>query len=130
MKIDNIPLKIQISKKTKVALNLNTYRNLYYQTSNTAKHLLLSIIKRDCRIEGNLSNPPYEFIYTIYRKDNRRSDVMNWGSVIDKFVSDALVTLGYLADDNTDIIKKVTVIDGGIDKLNPHATLEIKSYEM
>ena len=52
---------------------------------------------------------------------------MNIGSVLDKFVSDALVEIGLLPDDNTDIIKKVTIIDGGVDKNNPHARLEIIS---
>ena len=55
---------------------------------------------------------------------------MNIGSVLDKFVSDALVEIGLLPDDNTDIIKKVTIIDGGVDKNNPHARLEIKSCQI
>lgn len=53
---------------------------------------------------------------------------MNIGSVLDKFVSDALVEIGLIPDDNTDVIKKVTFIDGGIDRVNPHARLEIKGY--
>lgn len=119
---------VYVSKNKKVALNLNTYRNLHYQLNNKAKKMLLESLKRDQLIEGLLPAPPFEFIYKIYRRDKRRSDLMNIGSIVDKFVSDALVTLGYLTDDNTDIIKKVTVIDGGIDKLNPHARLEVKRY--
>lgn len=119
---------VYVSKNKKVALNLNTYRNLHYQLNNKAKKMLLESLKRDQLIEGLLPAPPFEFIYKIYRRDKRRSDLMNIGSIVDKFVSDALVTLGYLTDDNTDIIKKVTVIDGGIDKLNPHARLEVKKY--
>ena len=129
MLIDNIPLIVQVSKNKKVSLNLNTYRNLHFQLNNKAKSILLDIIKRECLIEGILSTPPFEFLYTIFRRDKRKSDLMNVGSVIDKFVSDALVTLGYITDDNTDIIKKVTIIDGGVDKQNPHAKLEIRKYE-
>ena len=125
MIIDNIPTYIYISKNKKVSLNMNTYRNLHYQCNNKAKHNLMVAIKLNGSFAGQLPQPPYQFIYTIYRKDKKRADLMNIGSIVDKFTSDALVTLGYLSDDNTDIIKKVTVIDGGIDKLNPHARLEI-----
>jgi hypothetical protein len=86
-------------------------------------------IKLNGRFNGQLPQPPYQFVYTIYRRDKKRADVMNIGSVVDNLTSDALVTLGYIADDNTDIIKMVTVIDGGVDKQNPHAKLEIRKYE-
>ncbi|MBF0233480.1 MAG: hypothetical protein HQK65_10645 [Desulfamplus sp.] len=125
MIIDNIPTHIYISKNKKVALNMNTYRNLHFQANNKAKYGLLTAIKLNGKIQGTLSTPPYEFIYTIYRRDKKRADLMNIGSIVDKFTSDALVNLGYITDDNTDIIKRVTVIDGGIDKNNPRATLEI-----
>lgn len=128
MIIDNIPTYINVSKNKKVSLNLNTYRNLHYQANNKAKHNLMAAIKLNGLFNGQLQSPPYEFVYTIYRKSKKRADIMNIGSVLDKYVSDALVTLGYIADDNTDIIKKVTIIDGGIDKNNPHARLEIKGY--
>lgn len=128
MIINNIPLMVYVSKNKKVALNLNTYRNLHFQLNNKAKKMLLESLKREQLIEGLLPAPPFEFIYKIYRRDKRRSDLMNIGSIVDKFVSDALVTLGYITDDNTDVIKKVTVIDGGVDKINPHARLEVKKY--
>jgi hypothetical protein len=127
MIIDNIPTYIYVSKNKKVALNMNTYRNLHFQANNKAKHNLMVAIKMNGDFNGELPQPPYQFVYTIFRKDRKRADLMNIGSVVDKFLSDALVTLGYIADDNTDIIKKVTVIDGGIDKQNPHAKLEILS---
>jgi len=130
MIIDNIPLTINVSKNKKVSLNMNAYRNLHHMSNHNAKRNFMVDIKLHGNFVGVLSKPPYEFIYTIYRKYLKRTDLMNIGSVVDKFMSDSLVTLGYLTDDNTDIIKKVTVIDGGVDKFNPHATLEIKSYEM
>ena len=130
MIINNIPISVNVSKNKKVPLNLNTYRNLHFQANNKAKHELLAAIKMRSFFDGQMPQPPFEFIYKIYRKDKRRSDLMNIGSVLDKYVSDALVTLGYISDDNTDIIKKVTIIDGGVDKNNPHARLEIKSCQI
>ena len=129
MIIDNIPLDVPVSKRKKISLNLNVYRNLHYQISNKAKREMKLIIKNCCK-DGCISCTPVCLIYTIYRKTNRRADIMNIGSVLDKFVSDALVEIGLLPDDNTDIIKKVTIIDGGVDKNNPHARLEIQSCQI
>lgn len=128
MIINNIPLTINVSKNKKVSLNLNTYRNLHYQANNKAKHQLATFIKLYGSFDGVVAAPPFEMVYTIYRRTKIRADLMNIGSIVDKYVSDALVTLGYFPDDNTDIIKKVTIIDGGIDKENPRANLEIKAY--
>jgi len=128
MIIDNIPLTINVSKNKKVSLNMNTYRNMHHFSNNTAKRNFMVAIKLHGVFAGVLAKPPFEFNYTIYRKNLRRSDIMNIGSVVDKFTADALVALGYITDDNTDIIKRVTFTDGGIAKLNPHATLEIKHY--
>lgn len=125
MLITGLPIALMVGKK-RISLNLNTYRNLHYQISNKAKKVFVTFLKRECGIEGMIDSYPVELIYTIYRRDRRTADIMNVGSVLDKFTSDALVTLGYLPDDNTNYIKKVSFIDGGIDKQNPRAKLEIR----
>jgi len=126
MIIDKIPLTVQVSGAKKISLNLNIYRNLHYQVSNRIKKRFVSIIRQNCQIEGTVKSFPVELIYTLFRQNKRREDLMNVGAIIDKFVSDALVKLGYLPDDNLDYIKKVSFEDGGIDKINPHAKLKIR----
>lgn len=126
MIVDQIPLIVPVSRVKKISLNLNIYRNLHYQVSNKIKKRVVSIIRQNCQMEGVIESFPVELIYTIFRQNKRREDLMNIGAIIDKFVSDALVKLGFIPDDNIDYIKKVSFVDGGIDKVNPHARLEIR----
>ena len=125
MIIDNIPLSVPVSKRKQVALNLNVYRNLHYQTNNKAKHAMKDVLHRELVGCGLLQDFPCKFVYTIYRKNNRGVDLMNIGSVLDKHVCDALVEMRLIPDDNIKYIACVEFIDGGVDKLNPHAKLEI-----
>ncbi len=129
MIIDNIPLSVHVSKNKKVALNLNVYRNLHYQANNKAKHAMTNILRNELMGCGLLQEFPVKFIYTIYRKNNRGVDLMNIGSVLDKYVCDALVQMRLIPDDNIKYIAGVEFIDGGVDKNNPHAKLEIRKYE-
>jgi len=129
MIIDNIPLRYKKNKKSFQSLNLNSYRNNSFFLNNSLKkqfdtsfHELLACY------DFVFPAPPLELIYTIYRRDKRRVDLANMGSVIDKYASDSLVNCGFIDDDNTDIIKAVQFVDGGIDRENPRACLEIKSY--
>ncbi|MBF0229168.1 MAG: hypothetical protein HQK63_06195 [Desulfamplus sp.] len=127
--IDNIPLSVRVSKNKQIALNLNVYRNLHYQVNNKAKHALTDIMRNELVGCGLIQDFPLKFVYTIYRKTHRAVDLMNIGSVLDKFVCDALVQMRLLPDDNTKYIAGVEFIDGGVDKQNPHAKLEIRKYE-
>ena len=93
------------------------------------KHQMHAILTKKCR--GKKAPPlPLELIYTIYRRDKRKVDLSNIGSVVDKFVADGLVLAGLIPDDNVNIIKKTSYVDGGIDKQNPRACLEIKHYKV
>ena len=129
MIIDNIPLRLPASKSKMVSLNLNSYRNLHYQVNNKLKKLLGKALQTNCHMEGSISDYPLHLEYTIYRKNNRKIDLMNAGSIIDKFVCDALIELGILPDDNVEYIKSVLFVDGGIDKANPRAKLKIMEFK-
>ena len=130
MIIDGIPLRLQKNKKQFQALNLNNYRNNHYHTNNSMKRRFDKIFRDLCGgVDGYCPAPPVELIYTIFRRDKRRVDIGNIGAVLDKFVSDSLVHQGLLPDDNTDIIKTIKFVDGGIDRHYPRACLEIKHYE-
>jgi len=68
---------------------------------------------------------PLKIIYTIYAKNRSKFDIGNVGSVVDKFLCDALVDKGILEEDNIDVIKSVEFVFGGVDKDNPRAEVEI-----
>jgi len=120
MKID-LPLFVMLPRKTKadkrIALNMNTYRNLHYQLNNQAK-------KEFCRvIAGDLLYLPcldmLDLKYTLYPKTKRLTDVANVCSIVDKFFCDALVRAGKIEDDNFNFIRSVWYGWGKVDKDNP-----------
>lgn len=100
-----LPLFIELPRKTKkakrISLNLNTYRNLHYILSNQAKDAFKEYVKKELPKDCPKFYRP-TIIYHFMKSGNRRTDLMNWIAVIDKFFLDALVELGYLPDDNTD----------------------------
>ena len=128
IRIDGIPIYLMKNKRQKIGLNLNHYRNLHYQTSNKLKKQMVEWISlwaieyapRKAKIKG-----PLCFTYIIYRSSKRRADLGNIGSIVDKFVSDALVECGLIEDDNTDVIKEIVFVDGGVSRKNPRADLII-----
>jgi len=129
MIIDGIPLRLYVSKNKMKPLNINQYRNNHFQIKNKMKAQMHAIIQEKCRGMGK-PKLPVELIYTIYRPNKRKVDLSNIGSVVDKFVADGLVSAGLIPDDNVNIIKKTSYVDGGIDKQNPRACLEIKHYKV
>lgn len=133
-----LPLDIWMPRKTmddkRVHLNQNWYRNAHHMVSNKVKelfkaHVLEAVKDKD----GNVLQLPkggrYSFSYRIFPESNRALDVMNPGSVIDKFTCDALVELGVIKDDNHKILPEFTFSFGGIDKENPRCELEILAIE-
>lgn len=55
--------------------------------------------------------------FTFFAPDRRKTDLSNkWESI-----ADLLVDCGVLADDNTDILPKILLQFGGVDKENPRA---------
>lgn len=124
MKINNIPLRYPKSARKYFYFNLNNYRNAHYQILNNAKRWLTTWVLL-LKIKQRCPEPPLELKYTIYLK--RKADLANVGSVVDKFMQDALIKKKIIKDDNIDIIKKVSFEFGGYDK-EGRATLEIKKY--
>ena len=85
-----LPLEVYYSEKKKFILNLNNYRNAHYRILSIAKKVytenLVERIKDFAKFDDPVS---LEYIY--YAKSNRRLDVSNPCSIIDKFTCDALV---------------------------------------
>lgn len=120
-----LPIKINKSKKKKVLLNLNTYRNAHYQTLNYMKKEFKRIFTERY---GKFPGPPMEkcFLeYTIFFPSARRTDLSNVACIVDKFESDCLVELGYIVEDNREVVDLIYYRDGGIDRENPRAELKV-----
>lgn len=120
-----VPLRVNVGKKT-FSCNLNQYRNAHYRLLNDAKKNYAGFIYnmglRD-RIED-----PVVMVYSIYAPNKRLYDVMNVGSVTDKFACDALVNSKVFIDDNYNYIRYVACEHAGIDRDNPRAILRIYDY--
>ena len=98
-----LPLEVFYSKKKKFILNLNNYRNAHYRVLSIAKKTysddLVEMIEKWDDIPR--FDNPVDLEYVYYAKSNRRVDVSNPCSIIDKFTCDALVRVGILEDDSS-----------------------------
>lgn len=119
----SLPLSVQQSKTKVFQLNLNIYRNAHYQTLNKVK---TSFQEQVAPLLKNL--PPLQQVslsYELYPQSHRLCDVANICSVVDKFFSDALVNLGYIADDNYQHVLGVQYLFGSVDSKNPRVEVTI-----
>jgi len=71
-------------------------------------------------------NPPYRFIYTAYPASNRKFDLGNLLSIIQKFTDDALIEINVITDDSYKVIPSIDYRFGQVDKENPRIELEIR----
>ncbi len=109
-----IQVEIGVKKKRKYFLNLNLYRNNHMHVNNNIK-------KEYARIAHSflpMWDTPMEHIeleYELYLPDQRKRDISNVLSVVDKSFCDALTTHGLIPDDNYQHLKKVVYKYGGQD---------------
>jgi hypothetical protein len=119
------PLCISLNRKKsadkRISLGLNWYRNAFHRENNEAKKAFLKAVTPQIEALDKLVWPVM-IVYTIYPM--RRSDIGNWGSVVDKFFSDALVDLGKLPDDDFRYITQIRHKFGGVSK-SPRCEIEI-----
>ena len=126
MEID-LPIEVYYSKKKKFILNLNNYRNAHYRVLSISKRLYSDNLVP--RLKGFDSfTEPVSLTYTYYARSNRRLDISNPCSIIDKFTCDALVKAEILEDDSFKQIKEVVYKFGGVEKDNPRCELVISKF--
>mgnify|MGYP001564997951 CR=1 FL=1 len=123
----NLPLSVQISRNKKFILNLNNYRNAHFQVLNKAKKLYAEQVFLALGKQKPCFNGGCQIVYTLFQPTNRRVDISNPLSVIDKFACDALVELGVLPDDANKYVQSVSFQWGGVDKNNPRCEMTIRS---
>lgn len=125
-----LPFSVVLPRKTKddkiFNLNLNIYRNTHHMTLNQAKILWKEIVRAS--VERSLvTGPPYVFTYTAYPATNRKFDLGNVLSIVQKFTDDALIEMGIINDDSYKIIPIVKYLFGCVDKENPRVELDIST---
>ena len=124
-----LPLSVTLPRKTKAdkifILNLNVYRNSHYMTLNQAKVAWKEIVAQATAGIVNTASMPFNFTYTVYPATNRKFDISNVCSIIDKFTCDALQEYGIINNDNYKNIPEVIYKFGCVDKENPRVELEI-----
>ena len=118
-----IPCYMNVGRKNH--LNLNTYRNLHYQSLNSGKKKYKNLVKADV-MELPVFENPIVLKYKYFLRDRRLVDVGNINSVVEKYFLDALVELGRIKDDNYNYVVGAGYLFGGIDKDNPRCEVEIK----
>ena len=113
------------TKDKKIAINLNTYRNLYHYTNNEVKKKYLELIKE--QLKGVVIQTPVEVTYKIYKPTKRKLDKMNVVSITSKYLMDAITQLGCWEDDNDDFIKTETIMPTELDRENARVEVFINS---
>ena len=122
------PLFVTLPRKTvkdkRIALNMNTYRNLHHRISNDAKKAYSEALRE--QLEDLSIQTPVEVTYKVYKASKRRLDKMNVISVVSKFLLDSITDYGCWEDDNDDYVKTETILPTELDRENPRVEIIIK----
>ena len=122
------PLFVTLPRKTvkdkRIALNMNTYRNLHHRISNDAKKAYSEALRE--QLEGLSIQTPVEVTYKVFKASKRRLDKMNVISVVSKFLLDSITEYGCWEDDNDHYVKTETILPTELDRDNPRVEINIK----
>lgn len=119
------PLKIYWGKRVlkPFYLNLNIYRNFNKFALGTIKKNYFEIMKPQLK-----PLPKFKAVslrYVLYTGSRKKVDIMNFGSIVDKFFCDCLTGTGKIEDDNYDYVKEISFEYGGVCKSNPRVDIFI-----
>ena len=122
-----LPIHIYLLKKKRISINLNTYRNIHYRTNNTLKHKykeIVFLLLKEAKVKSIL----YKHIsidYQLVLKNNRRLDTMNFITIADKFLMDAIVDYGLILDDSWKEIKDIFIHQTYVDNKIKDSYIEV-----
>jgi hypothetical protein len=125
-----LPLSVTLPRKKGDRvwiLNLNSYRNTHFHVLNQAKVLWKDVVFNAMLSDSVLPTMPYRFTYTVYPGSNRKFDLANVLSIVQKFTDDALIEMGVIPDDSYKVIPAIDYRFGGVDKNNPRVELLIEA---
>lgn len=106
-----ISIEMGVRKKKNVYLNLNVYRNMPFNQNNTLKKLFKKEVED---LVPNFYFEEFSIHYDIFLPNKLKRDIMNVGSIVDKFFCDTLVELERVPDDNYNYLKDVSFSFGGL----------------
>lgn len=119
-----LPMKMKVNKGgEQESLNLNVYRNLHFYKLNFQKKAFQDFVKPLL-----LGLPQLEAVtlhYEINPKGGSRLDIMNVGSIVDKFFSDALVLNQIIPDDDYKHVVGNSFSFGSVCPTDPHVLVTI-----
>lgn len=123
--------KNRVGKSKNYSLNMNVYRNAHRKYLTDSKKLYKDIMYQLLSKKGYnmLRFEQIEIEYQITACDNRKFDMMNVISIIDKYFQDVMVELNIIKDDNYLYVKKVTVLPVIKDKKLPENICKITVKE-
>ena len=122
----SLPMRVRTSSKKRTALNLNVYRNLHFRSLSAQKntfHKLMQKLLKDIPSLGRV-----HLHYDVCPKSKTKLDLMNVGSIVDKYFSDSLVEFGVLEDDSYTFINFVSFGFGGL-STEEHVLVTITEIE-
>ena len=123
------PLKVPKSKNKDFILNLNNYRNAHYQVLNKTKVEFCNVM--DKRYPHDYEKAPGEVrtTYTVYGASNRKFDLPNVCSIVQKYFEDWMTHKGIIDTDDITVITNCEYHFGGIDKDNPRVEIAVEWEE-
>lgn len=95
------------TKDKKYSINLNVYRNLHPMVNNQCKKVAKENVAKYLEYTGQDTikfTKPVDVTFQFTKPTRRKMDKGNVFSVAQKYLYDALVSLGVLEDDNDDYI--------------------------
>lgn len=110
-----VPMSIDVGvrKKKTIYLNMNNIHTMHHQQYNGIKKKMKKLIS-EIGLDFYYDN--WKVHYGIHLPDRLKRDVANVGSIVDKFVCDAIVELGHAPDDNYHHLQHVTYEYMGYDE--------------
>lgn len=123
-----LPIYINTSKKKKVLVSLNWYRNAHYGIKDKVKKQYHEIVYEQLRGARKPFDKRIGVKYQLWYKRGD-CDLMNVVSVLDKFLLDALVQAGMIKDDNVNKYISCHAEVGGKDSENPRLVCIIEELE-
>ena len=123
-----LPIYTNTSKKKKVLVSLNWYRNAHYGIKDKVKKQYHEIVYEQLRGARKPFDKRIGVKYQLWYKRGD-CDLMNVVSVLDKFLLDALVQAGMIKDDNVNKYISCHAEVGGKDSKNPRLVCIIEEVE-
>ena len=123
-----LPVYWNVTKKQKRLIGMNWYQRADKFQINKVKQEYQELVKLKLLDSKEKLKGSYQVKYTYFYKD-RRSDLGNVTSVIDKFFNDALQELGIVENDNVEFFRRSVDEVGALDKENPRMEIEVEEIK-